>query len=31
LNFALFQTSLNAAYNFSTQMFTGSLGMNLKL
>ena len=31
LNLALFQTTLNAAYNFSSQMFTGSLGMNFKL
>ena len=31
LNLAIFQTSFNAAYNFSSKMFTGSLGMNLKL
>lgn len=31
LNLAFFQTCLNAAYNFSSQMFTGSLGVNFKL
>lgn len=31
LNFAIFQTSLNVAYNFSSKLFTGSLGMNIKL
>jgi len=31
LNIFMFQTSFNAAYNFSTKMFTGSLGMNFKM
>lgn len=31
LNFLLFQTTFNAAYNFSSKLFTGTLGMNVKL
>lgn len=31
LNFLVFQTTFNAAYNFSSKLFTGSLGMNVKL
>lgn len=31
LNFLLFQTTFNAAYNFSSNQFTGSLGFNVKL
>ena len=31
LNLAFFQTCLSASYNFSSNMFTGSLGMNFKM
>ena len=31
LNFLVFQTTFNAAYNFSSKMFTGTLGLNVKL
>ena len=30
LNLAVFQTSFNAAYNFSAKLFTGSVGMSIK-
>lgn len=31
LNLALFQTSFNAAYNLSKNLFTGAIGMSIKL
>ena len=31
LNFLVFQTTFNAAYNFSSNLFTGALGLNIKL
>ncbi|MBP5519650.1 MAG: hypothetical protein J6X84_03615 [Treponema sp.] len=31
LNLAVFQTSFNAAYNFSSKLFTGAIGLAIKL